>query len=65
MYTIAVTIAPAGLTLADVETPTGFITLDASTRSITWDTADAKYEGDYTIEVTGTITAVSTWTQTV
>lgn len=65
MYTIAVTTAPAGVTLADVETPTGFITLDAASRSITWDTANAQYEGDYTIEVTGTITAASTWTQTV
>ena len=65
VYTIAVTTAPAGVILADVETPTGFITLDATTRSISWDTASTQYEGDYTIEITGTITAASTWNQPV
>jgi hypothetical protein len=44
---------------------TSFIKFDHATRSVTWFTNDKTKTGTYTIEITATVTAASTWTKTV
>jgi hypothetical protein len=47
------------------DNPTSFIKFDQATRLVTWFTNDKTKTGTYTIEITGTVTAASTWKKTV